>query len=87
MDNFIDRRGYRSHCFCGYTIKSLKIKTGLQTDLSLGSVLRKKAKNDHVHEGGKVGRRNATPIKTLSVNFYDPKTLSFIFGNDIFIIF
>ena len=35
----------------------------LQTDLSLGSVLMKKAKNDHVHEGGKVRRIDATPIK------------------------
>ena len=43
-------------------------------------------KNGHVHEGGKVGRSNATPTKLFSVNFYDLKSMSFKFGNDIFII-
>ena len=41
-------------------------------------------KNGHVHEGGKVGRSNATPTKLFSVNFYDLKSMSFKFGNDIF---
>ena len=45
------------------------------------------AKNDHFHEGGKVGRSNATPIKKNSFNSYDLKSRSFKFINDIFIIF
>ena len=43
------------------------------------------AKNGHVHEGGKVGRSNATPTKKFSVDSYDLKFMSFKFGNDIFI--
>jgi hypothetical protein len=46
------------------------------------------AKNDPFHEGGKVGRRNATPIKLFSVDSYDLKSMSFKFScDDIFIIF
>ena len=45
------------------------------------------AKNDHFHEGGKVGMSNATPIKLFPVDSYDLKSMSFKFGNDIFIIF
>ena len=45
------------------------------------------AKNGHVHEGRKVGRSNATPTKFFSVDYYDLKSLSFKFGNDIFITF
>ena len=45
------------------------------------------AKNGHVHEGGKVGRSNATPTKKFSVDSYDLKFMSFKFGNDIFITF
>ena len=45
------------------------------------------AKNDHFPEGGKVGRSNATPIKLFSVDYYDLKSMSFKFGNDIIIIF
>ena len=45
------------------------------------------AKNGHVHEGGKVGRSNATPTKFFSVDSYDLKSMSFKFGNDIFIAF
>ena len=45
------------------------------------------AKNGHVHEGGKVGRSNATHIKLFSVDFYDLKSMSFKLGNDIFITF
>ena len=44
-------------------------------------------KNGHVHEGGKVGRSHVTPTKLFSVDFYDLKSKSFKFGNDIFIIF
>ena len=44
-------------------------------------------KNGHVHEGGKVETSNATPTKLFSVDFYDLKSLSFKFGNDIFITF
>ena len=44
------------------------------------------AKNDHVHEGGKVGRSDAIPT-IFSVNSYDLKSMSFKFGNDIFITF
>jgi hypothetical protein len=44
-------------------------------------------KNGHVHEGGKVGRSNATPTKFFSVASYDLKFMSFKFGNDIFITF
>ena len=40
-----------------------------------------------VHEGGKVGRSDATPIISFSVEFFDLKFLSFKFGNDTFIIF
>ena len=36
--------------------------TELQTFLSLGAVKRKMAKNDHVHEAGKVQKNNATFI-------------------------
>ena len=42
------------------------------------------AKNGHVHEGGKVGRSNATPTKLIS---YDLKSMSFKSSNDIFITF
>ena len=42
------------------------------------------AKNGKVHEGGRVGRSSATPTKLYSVNFYDLKSMSFKFGNDIF---
>ena len=45
-----------------YTLKSNKMKIELQTILSLGSVRRKMAQNDHVHEARKVRRSNATPI-------------------------
>ena len=41
-------------------------KTGFETVLALGSVLRKKAKNDHFHKHGKVGRSDATSIKKNS---------------------
>ncbi len=45
------------------------------------------AKNGQVHEGGKVGRSSATPTKLFSVDSYDLKSISFKFGNDIFITF
>ena len=45
------------------------------------------ARIDYFHEGGKVERSNATPIKPFSVDFYDLKSMSFKFGNDILIIF
>jgi hypothetical protein len=44
-------------------------------------------KNGHVHEGGKVERSNATPTKHFSVDSYHLKSMSFQFGNDIFITF
>ena len=47
----------------------------------------KLAKNDHFHEGGKVGRSNATPIIFFSVDLYVLKSRSFKFGNNIFITF
>ena len=48
----------------------------------------KMAKNgQHVHEGGKVRRSNATPTKLFSVNSCDLKFMSFEFGNDILITF
>ena len=40
------------------------------------------AKNGHVYEVRKVGRSDATPVDS-----YDLKSLSFKFGNDIFITF
>ena len=43
------------------------------------------AKNGHVHEGGKVGRSDATNF--FSIDSYDLKSMSFKFGNDIFITF
>ena len=42
------------------------------------------AKNGHIHEGRKVGRSNATPTIFFSGVSYDLKSMSFIFGNDIF---
>ena len=45
------------------------------------------AKNGQVHEGGKVGRSIATCTKLFSVDSYDLKSMSFKFGNDIFITF
>ena len=66
-----------------YTIKSFKIKTVFQTALALGSVLWKMAKNGNVHEGGKVGRSNATLTKLFSVDSYDLKSMLFKFGNAI----
>ena len=44
-------------------------------------------KNGHVHEGGKVGRTDATPTSFFSVDSYDLKSMSYKFGNDIFINF
>ena len=37
--------------------------------------------------GGKIERSSATPIKLFSVDSYNQETISFKFGNDIFIIF
>ena len=45
------------------------------------------AKNGHVHEGGKVGRNDATPTKFISVDSNNLKSMSFKFGNDIFITY
>jgi hypothetical protein len=45
------------------------------------------AKNGHVHEDGKVGRSNAIPTKNFSFDSHDLKSMSFKFGNDIFITF
>jgi len=45
------------------------------------------AKNGQVHEGGIVGRSDATPIKVFFVDSYDLKSMSFKFGNDIFTAF
>ena len=39
------------------------------------------------HEGGKVGRSNATPIIFFSLDSYDMKSSSLKFGNDTFITF
>ena len=47
----------------------------------------KKTINGHVHEGWNVGRSNATPTKLFSIDFYDLKSMSFNFGNDIIIDF
>ena len=44
------------------------------------------AKNGHVHESGKVGRSDTTPTNFF-VNSYDLKSMSFKFGNAIFITF
>ena len=53
-------------------------------DLSLGSEL---WKIGLVHEGGKVGRSDATPIIFFSVDFFDLKFMLFKFGKDTFITF
>ena len=45
------------------------------------------AKNDDFHEGGKVGRTNATTVKLFSVDLHDLKTMPFKLSNDIFITF
>jgi hypothetical protein len=37
------------------------------------------AKNGHVHDGGKLGRSDATSIDFFSVNSYDLKCMSFRF--------
>ena len=42
------------------------------------------AKNDHFHQGGKVGRSNASPINFFSVHFYDLR--SFKFSNFVAIV-
>ena len=83
---FIDRKGFRSH-FCIRLLQHHKIvQSKYRVALSLGSVLRKKAKNDHFHEGEKVG--DALIIyKLFSVDFFETKILPFKFGNDIFITF
>ena len=44
-------------------------------------------KNGHVHEGGKVERSNDTSTKLFPVDSYGLKSMSFKFGNDIFITF
>ena len=36
------------------------------------------AKNGHVHEGGKVGRSDATSTKLLPVDSYDLKSMSYL---------
>ena len=43
------------------------------------------AKYGHVREGGKVGRSDATPTIFFSVDSNNLKSMSFKFGNDIFI--
>ena len=48
---------------------------------------RTKAKKYHFHVDQKVGGSNAIPIKLFSVDYYEPKTLSFKFGSAIFITF
>ena len=45
------------------------------------------AKNGQVHEDGAVGRSSADPTKLFSVDSYDLKSMSFKFGNDIFVTF
>ena len=45
------------------------------------------AKYGHVREGGKVGRSDATPTNFFSVDSNNLKSMSFKFGNDIFITF
>ena len=45
------------------------------------------AKNGQVHEDRKVGRSKATPTKLFFVDSYDLKSMSFKFGNDIFMTF
>ena len=59
--------------------------------LSIGSVCSMPwlciLKNDHIHEGGKVGKTNVTRIKLFSVDSCDLKSMSFKFTNNIFIIF
>ena len=45
------------------------------------------AKNGQVHEVGEVGRSSATPTKLFSVDYYNLKSMSFKFCNDVFITF
>ena len=45
------------------------------------------AKNVQVHEGRKVERSKTIPTKLFSVDSYHVKSMSFKFGNDIFITF
>ena len=45
------------------------------------------AKYGHVREGGKVGRSDATPTNFFSVDSNNLKSMSFKFGNDIFVTF
>ena len=51
--------------------KNFKIKNRVVVCSSPWFCIVKIAKNGHVHEGGKVGRSNATPTKLLSVDSYD----------------
>ena len=45
------------------------------------------AKNGQVHEGGKIGRSDATPTIFFSVDSYHLNSMSSKFGNDIFTTF
>ena len=47
----------------------------------------KRAKNGQVYKGGAVERISANPTKLFSVDSSDLKSMSFKFGNDIFITF
>ena len=66
MDNLVDRRGYRSHFFIRLLLhhKTFKIEIRIVACsilLLCTAVHWKMAKNDQVHEGGKVERSNVTP--------------------------
>ena len=86
MDNFIDR----SHFFCIRLLlhhKTFKLKSRVLVCSIPWLCNLKETKNGHFHNVGKVGKSNATPIKLFSVDFYDQKTMSFKFFNDICITF
>jgi hypothetical protein len=90
MDNLIDRMGYRSHFLHQIVAKPQNLghqKQGCSLFYTLALYCEKTAKNDHFHEGGKVGRSNASLIEFFSVDSYDLKSMSFKFSNDIFITF
>ena len=68
MDHFIDRMGYCIF-FCIRVLLNHKVVKN--KNRVSGSVFRKKAR-----------RNDAIPTKLLSVDYHNPKTLSFKFGND-----
>ena len=76
--NQVRSAGSLRHTICG-TRKKIELVKCFSTGLC--------GPKGKFHEGGKVGRSNATPTKFFSVDSFDLKSMTFKFGNDIFITF